>query len=73
VHYQRDATQLIDRELDVLGLIVERHSNQAIRTKLSSAPDRRSHCSHIFSKLGLRDALEYHGRVFAMLAFLRVT
>jgi DNA-binding NarL/FixJ family response regulator len=64
--------QLTDRELEVLALMAEGHSNQSICDKLFLSPKTvEAHISQIFSKLGLRDTLGYHRRVLAVLAFLR--
>jgi DNA-binding NarL/FixJ family response regulator len=68
---QRDSgplTHLTDRERDVLTLMAEGHSNQAICDKLVLSPETvEAHISQIFSKLGLRDAPGYHRRVLAVL------
>jgi DNA-binding NarL/FixJ family response regulator len=60
------------REQDVLGLMAEGRSNQAIADALviSGRPVEK-HVSSIFTKLNLPPAPEDHRRVLAVLAFLR--
>ena len=63
---------LTDRERDVLGLMAEGRSNQAIAEQLWMSPKTlESHVRSIFTKLGLIPAAEDHRRVLAVLAFLR--
>jgi DNA-binding NarL/FixJ family response regulator len=63
---------LTDRELDVLGLIAEGRSNQAIGERLEIVTKTvETHVNAIFSKLGLGRADEDNRRVLAVLAFLR--
>ena len=64
--------ELTDREREVLGLIAEGLSNQAIAARLF-VTDRtvEAHTTHIFSKLGLHESRDQHRRVLAVLAFLR--
>jgi DNA-binding NarL/FixJ family response regulator len=63
---------LTPRELDVLGLIAEGHSNHAICERLFLSPKTvEGHIAQIFLKLGLRPSIEQHRRVLAVLAFLR--
>ena len=60
------------RELDVLELMAEGRSNQAIGERLFITPGAvEKHTANIFRKLGLAPALEDHRRVLAVLAFLR--
>jgi DNA-binding NarL/FixJ family response regulator len=63
---------LTGREREVLGLMAEGRSNQAIAEQLV-VTDRavEKHVSRIFSKLDLMPATEDHRRVLAVLAFLR--
>jgi DNA-binding NarL/FixJ family response regulator len=64
--------ELTTRERDVLELMAEGHSNQSICAKLFLSPKTvEAHIRHIFLKLGLREAPEYHRRVVAVLTFLR--
>ena len=63
---------LTARERDVLALMAEGRSNQAIATQLWMSPKTvETHVGSIFSKLRLTPASEDHRRVLAVLAFLR--
>ena len=64
--------QLTDREREVLGLMAEGHSNQAIAGRLGlSEKTIESYNGAIFGKLALEPAPEVHRRVRAVLAFLQ--
>jgi DNA-binding NarL/FixJ family response regulator len=64
--------ELTPREQDVLGLMAEGRSNQAIAdTLVISGRAVEKHVSSIFTKLHLPPAPEDHRRVLAVLAFLR--
>ena len=65
--------ELTERELDVLSLMAEGLSNQAIqqRLNLTSVRTVESHIAEIFSKLGLEPEPDGHRRVLAVVAFLR--
>jgi DNA-binding NarL/FixJ family response regulator len=64
--------QLTEREREVLALMAEGRSNQAIADKLAvSERAVEKHVTRIFDKLGLRPAPEDHRRVRAVLTFLR--
>jgi DNA-binding NarL/FixJ family response regulator len=63
---------LTPREYDVLALMAEGRSNQAIAEKLViSGRAVEKHVTSIFTKLKLPPAPEDHRRVLAVLAFLR--
>jgi DNA-binding NarL/FixJ family response regulator len=64
--------ELTDRERQVLELIAEGRSNQAIGDKLFLSPKTiETHIRQIFQKLELNGSPNSHRRVLAVLAFLR--
>jgi DNA-binding NarL/FixJ family response regulator/class 3 adenylate cyclase len=64
--------ELTPREREVLELMAEGRSNQAIGERLFITPRAvEKHITSIFGKLGLPPAPEDHRRVLAVLAFLR--
>jgi DNA-binding NarL/FixJ family response regulator len=64
--------ELSAREIEVLALIAEGHSNEGICRKLFLSPKTvETHVRHILLKLGIGEAAEYHRRVLAVLAYLR--
>jgi serine/threonine-protein kinase len=64
--------ELTARELEVLALMAEGHSNEGISKKLFLSPKTvETHVRHILGKLGIGDVPDYHRRVLAVLAFLR--
>jgi serine/threonine-protein kinase len=64
--------ELTARELEVLSLIAEGHSNEGIcRTLFLSPKTVEGHIRQIFMKLGLDAQPDRHRRVLAVLAFLR--
>jgi DNA-binding NarL/FixJ family response regulator len=64
--------ELTPHEREVLGLMAEGRSNQAISQKLFlSTRTIETHVNSIFLKLGLLPAPDDHRRVLAVLAFLR--
>jgi serine/threonine-protein kinase len=63
---------LTAREQEVLTLMAEGRSNQAIASQLWMSPKTvETHVGNIFTKLRLAPATENHRRVLAVLAFLR--
>lgn len=64
--------QLTSRERDILALIAEGRSNQAICQRLSLSPKTvETHVGSIFTKLGLLPAADDHRRVLAVLMYIR--
>jgi len=64
--------ELTPREREILGLMAEGRSNQAIADRLVlELKTVEGHVRAIFSKLELEPAAEAHRRVLAVLAFLR--
>jgi DNA-binding NarL/FixJ family response regulator len=64
--------QLSERELEVLALMAEGRSNQAISEQLVvTGRTVEKHVNSIFTKLELAPAPQDHRRVLAVLAFLR--
>jgi DNA-binding NarL/FixJ family response regulator len=69
----RDPIQeLTERERQVLALMAEGRSNQAIGERLFLSPKTvEAHVHSIFTRLNLHAAPDDHRRVLAVLAFLR--
>ena len=64
--------ELTPRELEVLGLMAEGRSNQAIREHLHlTAKTVETHVRSIFTKLRLEPAADEHRRVKAVITYLR--
>jgi len=64
--------ELTERELQVLSLMAEGHSNDGISRGLFLSPKTvETHVRHILGKLGIGETPDYHRRVLAVLAFLR--
>ena len=70
---ERDPLEdLTEREMELLALIAEGRSNQAIGEQLGIAGKTvETHVNSIFSKLGLEPAAEDNRRVLAVLSYLR--
>ena len=65
-------SSLTERERQVLELMAEGRTNQAIaRTLVMSAKTVEAHVGQIFQKLGLEQSPDDHRRVLAVLAILR--
>jgi DNA-binding NarL/FixJ family response regulator len=63
---------LTDREREILSLMAEGRSNQAVCERLYlSSRTVETHVAHIFAKLGLPPSTDDHRRVLAVLAYLR--
>jgi DNA-binding NarL/FixJ family response regulator len=68
---KRRLEELTDREREVLALMAEGRSNQAIADRLFVTPKTvEAHIASIFSKLDLLPAPDDHRRVLAVLAYL---
>jgi DNA-binding NarL/FixJ family response regulator len=64
--------ELTTRELEVLSLMAEGHSNDGICKRLFLSPKTvETHVRHILRKLGIGETPDYHRRVLAVLAYLR--
>lgn len=65
-------SELTERETEVLSLMAEGHSNQALALLLHlSSKTVETHIGRVFGKLGLSEDEEIHRRVLAVLAYLR--
>jgi DNA-binding NarL/FixJ family response regulator len=65
-------SKLTEREREVLGLIAEGMSNQAVAARLFVTERTvEAHVTQIFQKLGLAESPDQHRRVLAVLTFLR--
>ena len=64
--------ELTGRELEVLALMAEGHSNEGIRKRLVLSPKTvETHVRHILGKLDIGETPDHHRRVLAVLAYLR--
>jgi DNA-binding NarL/FixJ family response regulator len=64
--------ELTERERDVLGVMAEGRSNQAICQRLFLSPKTvEAYVRAVFTKLGLQQGADDNRRVLAVLTFLR--
>jgi DNA-binding NarL/FixJ family response regulator len=64
--------ELTPREREILGLMAEGRSNQAVADELTlELKTVEGHVRQIFSKLGLEPTSQDHRRVLAVIAYLR--
>lgn len=71
IQARKQIAQLTERERDVLGLMAEGRSNQAICDRLCLSPKTlESHVRNVFSKLELPDTHDDNRRVLAVLHYL---
>ena len=64
--------ELTEREREILALMAEGRSNQAMCERLYLSPRTvEAHVAHIFTKLGLAPTADDHRRVLAVLMYLR--
>jgi len=64
--------ELTEREREILALMAEGRSNQAMCERLYLSPRTvEAHVGHIFTKLGLAPTADDHRRVLAVLMYLR--
>jgi serine/threonine-protein kinase len=64
--------ELTARELEVLELMAEGHSNHGIELALVVSPKTvEAHIRQIFGKLGLEETTDHHRRVLAVLTYLQ--
>jgi DNA-binding NarL/FixJ family response regulator/class 3 adenylate cyclase len=64
--------ELTDREREILALMAEGRSNQAISERLFLSPKTvEAHVAHIFTKLDLLPTADDHRRVMAVVMYLR--
>jgi DNA-binding NarL/FixJ family response regulator len=64
--------ELTDREREILSMMAEGHSNQAISARLVvSSRTVESHVRSVFMKLGIAESPDSSRRVLAVLAFLQ--
>ena len=69
---QSPVEELTGREREILALMAEGRSNQAISERLYLSPKTiEAHVAHIFTKLGLLPAADDHRRVMAVVMYLR--
>jgi DNA-binding NarL/FixJ family response regulator len=68
----RPVDALTPREIDVLSLMAEGHSNSAIVERLEISQSAvEKHVHKVFTKLGLPETDQHHRRVLAVLTYLR--
>ena len=69
----RPVDALTPREIDVLSLMAEGHSNSAIVERLEISQSAvEKHVHKVFTKLGLPETDQHHRRVLAVLTYLGV-
>jgi DNA-binding NarL/FixJ family response regulator len=73
VRRPRPVDALTPREIDVLSLMAEGHSNSAIVERLEISQSAvEKHVHKVFTKLGLPETDQHHRRVLAVLTYLGV-
>ena len=73
VRRPRPVDTLTPREVDVLSLMAEGHSNSAIVERLEISQSAvEKHVHKVFTKLGLPETDQHHRRVLAVLTYLGV-
>jgi DNA-binding NarL/FixJ family response regulator len=71
--HQRPIDALTPRELEVLALMAEGHSNSSIVERLEISQSAvEKHVRKVFTKLGLPETEHHHRRVLAVLTYLGV-
>ena len=72
--HQSQLSSLTSRELEVLALMAEGRTNQAMSARLHvGVKTVETHVANVFGKLGLFDSAADHRRVLAVLAYLQST
>src|ERR1019366_8100689 len=72
--HQSQLSSLTSRELEVLALMAEGRTNQAMSARLHvGVKTVETNVANVFGKLGLFDSADDHRRVLAVLAYLQST